>query len=60
MVPVADVELHAAQAICWCHPTEMEPGLWVHNAADTREARERVTGKKCSAGWVNVAEFVEA
>lgn len=60
VLPVGDVELHAAQAICWCHPLELEPRLWVHHAKDCREARERVTGTGCSDGWVNVAEFIES
>lgn len=58
VLPVGDVELHAAQSICWCHPTETEPKLWVHNAKDCREARERATGEKCGDGWVNIAEYV--
>lgn len=55
-LPIGDKDVHAAQETCWCHPTEIEPLLWVHNAADCREARERITGQKCSDGWVNVAE----
>lgn len=65
VIPIGDTGgpgndgLHAAQEICWCHPTETEPRLWVHNAHDCREARERVTGEQCSDGWINIAEFVE-
>lgn len=22
---------HAATPECWCHPVEVEPGLWMHN-----------------------------
>lgn len=58
VLPIGDVELHAAQELCWCHPTETEPRLWVHNAKDVREARERATGEKCSDGWINIAEYV--
>lgn len=58
VIPVGDVEIHAAQELCWCHPTETEPRLLVHNAKDCREARERVTGEKCSDGWINIAERV--
>ena len=58
VLPVGDMEIHAAQELCWCHPTETEPRLWVHNAKDCREARERATGKKCSDGWIFIAEYV--
>jgi len=58
VVPIGDEELHAAQEICWCHPTETEPRLWVHNAKDCRESKERATGEKCSDGWISVAEFI--
>lgn len=58
VLPVGDVEIHAAQEICWCYPTETEPGMWVHHATDCREAHERVTGEKCSEGWINIAEYV--
>lgn len=58
VLPVGDAEIHSAQEICWCHPTETEPRLWVHNAKDCREARERATGEKCSDGWINIAEYV--
>lgn len=58
VLPVGDEGIHAAQEICWCHPTEIEPRLWVHNAKDCREAEERITGEKCSDGWVNIAEYV--
>lgn len=57
VIPIADVEIHSAQSICWCHPTEVEPMIWVHNAKDCREKEERVTGEKCSAGWINIAEY---
>lgn len=58
-IPIGDEQLHAAQEICWCHPTEIEVNLWAHNAADCREAKERMTGEKCSEGWINIAEYVE-
>lgn len=22
---------HISQPSCWCHPTEVEPGLWLHH-----------------------------
>lgn len=58
VIPVGDVEIHAAQEICWCHPLEIEPLVWAHNAKDCREAKERITGSKCSDGWIAIAEFV--
>lgn len=58
-IPIGDVDMHAAQLICWCHPIEMERNITVHNAADCREAKERATGEKCSEGWINIAEFYE-
>ncbi len=56
VIPVGDVELHAAQEVCWCHPTEVEPNLFAHNAKDCREARERV-GVAISKGWISIAEY---
>jgi hypothetical protein len=58
VLPVGDIKYHSAQEICPCHPTETEPRLWVHNAWDNREAKERASGEKCSDGWINFAEFV--
>lgn len=58
-IPIGDYAIHAAQDSCWCHPTAMSEGLvWVHNAKDCRESKERVTGERCSEGWVNIAEYV--
>jgi hypothetical protein len=57
-IPLGDEQIHSAQEICWCNPTETEPRLWVHNAKDCREAKERATGEKCSDGWINIAEFI--
>ncbi len=56
VIPLDDVTLHAGQKKCWCHPCEREPGIWVHNAKDAREAKERdgiITGKS----WATLAEF---
>ncbi len=55
-IPIGDKELHFAQSTCWCHPTEIEPSIAVHNAADCRESQERITGCKSSEGWVLIAE----
>lgn len=60
VLPVGDLDIHQAQTTCWCHPLETEPNLWVHNAKDCREARERITGKKVSDGWINIAEAFSA
>jgi hypothetical protein len=58
IIPVGDTKLHSAQQTCWCHPNPTEDGLWVHNAQDCREARERISGDGCSEGWVIIAEDV--
>ena len=57
VIPVGDLDVHAAQATCWCNPTETESKLWVHNAKDCREAKERMTDEQCSEGWVNIREI---
>jgi hypothetical protein len=57
VIPVGDLDLHAGQEICWCHPTEVDLGIWVHNAKDCREARERA-GISRSAGWISVMEYL--
>lgn len=57
VIPIGDYEIHAAQATCWCHPVERE-SVWIHNAKDCREARERA-GIKSSEGWVNIAEVLK-
>tara|TARA_R110000868_G_scaffold292557_6_gene553074 strand:+ start:1084 stop:1473 length:390 start_codon:yes stop_codon:yes gene_type:complete len=31
---------HIASADCWCKPTELEEGIFVHNSKDRREDRE--------------------
>lgn len=57
-IPIGDARLHAAQAVCPCHPLEMEDGaLMAHNAWDAREGKERATGQKASEGWVLIAEY---
>lgn len=58
VIPVGDREIHAAQESCWCHPAHTGSNVWVHNAKDCREARERATGEKCSEGWINIAECI--
>lgn len=59
VIPIGDLYLHSAQDFCWCHPTETENNVLVHNAKDCREARERIREEKCSDGWINIAEFNE-
>jgi hypothetical protein len=58
VIPIGDLHIHCGQVTCWCYPLEIQPGTWVHNAKDCREARERLTGMQCSPGWVSVAELV--
>lgn len=56
VIPLGDTALHSAQQKCWCHPKEVKSGVWLHNAHDCREAKERagiVTGKH----WSHIAEF---
>lgn len=31
---------HIATSDCWCRPVEDEPGLFIHNSMDGREAYE--------------------
>lgn len=31
---------HIASADCWCKPTELEEGIFVHNSMDRKEKRE--------------------
>ena len=47
VVPRGDVREHETSPDCWCMPDEddEEPGLWLHNAADDREAFEQGTRK---------------
>lgn len=62
VIPVNDVQLHSAQAICWCFPLATESGrTWIHHAKDCREMKERLIAdlvkKQTSDGWVLIAEF---
>ena len=61
VIPIGDVEIHAAQEVCWCHPlrSPKEPHRvsYIHHAKDIREAYERshlegIEGKP----WVCIAE----
>ena len=47
VVPRGDIREHETSPDCWCMPDEddEEPGLWLHNAADDREAFEQGTRK---------------
>lgn len=40
VVPKDDDIAHVSREICWCKPTELEPGLWVHHSHDHREDHE--------------------
>lgn len=46
VVPEGDLREHDPQPTCWCKPVEddEEPGLWVHQSMDGREAFE--TGER--------------
>ena len=46
VIPLGDVREHETSNECWCKPQDSasEPGIWVHNALDEREAYE--TGNK--------------
>lgn len=50
LIPLADTHLHAAQMVCPCHPVDVGDGVVAHNAWDTREAMERVTGENAALG----------
>ncbi len=39
VIPIEDLKEHEESPECWCNPTETE-AVWVHNAADGREAYE--------------------
>lgn len=56
-IPIGDTRLHAAQAVCPCHPLEAGNGVVAHNAWDAREGRERATREKVSDGWVLISEY---
>lgn len=38
--PLDDYREHDINPACWCHPTEVEPGLWIHHSLDGRELVE--------------------
>lgn len=56
VIPIGDSKLHAGQTVCWCHPLDAGDNVWVHNAADCREAQER-QGVIRTLGWTNVIEY---
>lgn len=37
VTPNQDAIEHVTTPLCWCQPTEHEPGLWVHHSADGRD-----------------------
>jgi hypothetical protein len=50
VIPVDDEREHDETPYCWCGPdgTEVDAGgatIWVHHAADLREAYEQITGE---------------
>ena len=48
--------VHYATSECWCHPFQVEPHQWAHNALDTREALERV-GRDTGKLWTTIGEL---
>jgi len=60
VIPTNDFSIHNAQDTCWCHPTETSQSIFVHNAEDCREAKERATGTGCPyKEWVIIGESVK-
>lgn len=55
-VPVNDLDIHMGNIECWCHPTETDPGLHVHNAKDCREVAERRNGDRYCHNWTIIRE----
>lgn len=51
VIPVDDLRKHVPKAKCWCFPITMFDGVFIHNAKDCREARERVGRADLSKGW---------
>jgi len=58
IIPIGDIDIHYAQSTCWCHPLEKERNIFMHNAKDCREVKERLTNKGCSEGWVIIKEKI--
>ncbi len=56
IVPVHDTRLHTYDEHCFCYPfmdmtAKFRMPVWIHNAEDCREARERTTGAVSGKGW---------
>jgi hypothetical protein len=61
VIPIGDVDIHAAQECCWCSPSQNpdETAVWRHNAKDCREKRERQgIEAEPGNGWVIIAEYI--
>jgi hypothetical protein len=59
-----DEPLHICSPDCWCYPVRdtEQPALWIHNAKDCREAKERAGRTDLLAVdsfWVLALENVE-
>jgi hypothetical protein len=59
-----DEPLHICSPACWCYPVrdKEQPLLWIHNASDCREAKERAGRTDLLAAdslWVLAFENVE-
>lgn len=51
VLPLNDTMAHFVNPACPCYPLEIEKGLFVHNAEDCREAKERITGRTFRHPW---------
>lgn len=58
-IPLNDEREHAIAVDCWCNPhtDKDEPRVWIHVAADMRDAYEQIIGEGLPGKqW---AQFVE-
>lgn len=58
VLPLDDLQLHAASELCWCQPVRLPTGVLCHHALDGRESAERQQGHGTGRGWLNQIEYV--
>lgn len=61
VIPLDDEVLHFASGKCPCQPfcdDRAEMDIYVHHAADGREAAERAGKPVDGKGWTNVGEWL--
>jgi len=58
VLPLDDLQFHAASDLCWCRPTFLPSGVICHHALDGREAAERQHGFGTGRGWLKQIEYV--